>query len=84
MTDNRFFQERYEALCAVKDTHPEMPMPLYYSIVVTAANAIFLHDNSKDNLCLFSASLFLLDSAEAVLQKWLDDPSTWSEPVGRS
>ncbi len=71
--------KRYAALIAAKDDYPSIPANLYAALSVTAANALYLHQESMrvNDLGILRASLRLFDTADEILKQWLDDPETW-------
>jgi len=79
--DEAGIQARYETLVNTKIEYPQIPGNLYTSLVVTAANAAFLYEKSKEwnNVGFFYAALLLFDSADEILATWLNDPETWWE-----
>lgn len=75
-------RKRYDALIAAKDDHPAIPANLYIALSVTAANALYLHQESLrvNDLGILRASLRLFDTADEILNQWLDDPEVWLNP----
>lgn len=71
------FEASYDRLVQARADNSQMPELLSTSLVVTAANARYLYEQSQNEPSLLPGALFLMDQANQLLTDWERDPDTW-------